>query len=153
MPSPGQNAEDYWVPGTWNIICSICGTKLKFSEAVQNWQGMWRHPKCDEPRHPQDFVHAINSQEMAIPFPQKETTIDVIAPVFPASGAIVTNTFTTAVNVAIFPQGVIVSQVKVNGIAIGLGPDPGDEIHTSVPAGQTIQITYSRRGYPTWAWY
>lgn len=68
---PSRGAADYWSPGDWNIICSICGTKMKFSQAVQNWQGQWRHPRCNEPRHPQDFVHAINSQEMAIPSPQK----------------------------------------------------------------------------------
>jgi hypothetical protein len=43
---------------------------MKFSHAVQNWQGQWRHPKCDEERHPQDFVHSRNAQEMAIPYPQ-----------------------------------------------------------------------------------
>lgn len=68
-PSPGP--EDYFAPGDWNIYCSICGSKLKFSKAVQNWQGMWRHVWCNEPRHPQDFVHAINTQEMAIPVSQK----------------------------------------------------------------------------------
>jgi hypothetical protein len=68
---PAQGPEDYFSPGDWNIYCSICGTKLKFSKAVRNWQGQWRHVRCDEPRHPQDFVHAINQPEMAIPFPQK----------------------------------------------------------------------------------
>jgi hypothetical protein len=68
---PGKGPADYFAPGDWNIICSICGTKLKFSDAVRNWQGQWRHPKCNEPRHPQDFAQAIKSKEMAIPDPQK----------------------------------------------------------------------------------
>ena len=75
--APGRGPADYWSPGDWNIICSICGTKLKFSQAVRNWQGMWRHPKCDEPRHPQDFVHSISSQEMAIPYPQYMAEQDI----------------------------------------------------------------------------
>lgn len=70
MGSVPRGPADYWSPGDWNIICSICGTKLKFSQAVRNWQGMWRHVRCDEPRHPQDFVHARNSQEMTVPYPQ-----------------------------------------------------------------------------------
>lgn len=74
---PARGAADYWSAGDWNIICSVCGTKLKFSQAVRNWQGMWRHPKCNEPRHPQDFVHARNAQEMAIPYPQYPGEIDI----------------------------------------------------------------------------
>lgn len=75
---PARGPADYWSPGDWNIICSICGTKLKFSQAVRNWQGMWRHPKCDEPRHPQDFVYSRNSPEMAIPYPQKMLEADIL---------------------------------------------------------------------------
>jgi|SRR6516164_2847134 hypothetical protein len=76
-PSPGP--ADRWSPGDWNIICSICGTKLKFSEAVRNWQGLWRHPRCDEERHPQDFVHSLRAPEMAIPYPQYpgETYVEI----------------------------------------------------------------------------
>ena len=74
---PGPGPQDYFKPGDWNIICSICGTKLKFGEAVQNWQGQWRHVRCNEPRPAQDFVHSINSPEMAIPVPQKMGEIDI----------------------------------------------------------------------------
>src|ERR1700719_2467689 len=69
---------DYFSPGDWNIICSICGSKMKFSQAVQNWQGQYRHPHCNEPRHPQDFVQAIKSSEMAIPVPQNMGEIDIL---------------------------------------------------------------------------
>jgi len=68
---PSRGPEDYFKPGDWNIDCSICGMKMKAGEAVQNWQGTWRHVKCNEPRPAQDFVHAINTKEMQVPFSQK----------------------------------------------------------------------------------
>jgi|SRR5580765_2637634 len=85
-PAPGP--EDYWKPGDWNIICSICGTKLKFGDAVRNWQGMWRHVRCNEPRPAQDFVHAINSQEMAIPYPQTMGEVDIQICTLETSGSL-----------------------------------------------------------------
>lgn len=78
MPSPTRGPEDYFQPGDWNLICSMCGTKGKMSQMVQNWQGMWRHVRCNEPRHPQDFVHALNSQEMVVPVVQKMGEGDVL---------------------------------------------------------------------------
>lgn len=151
---PNAGPEDYYRPGDWNIICSVCGTKLKFGNAIQHWSGTWRCSKCWEPRQPQDFVTALDTKEMAIPVVQKDTEIDVVAPTFPASGAIVSNTFATAVNVAIFPQGVTVSQVKINGVAVELGHDSSDVIQAgSMPIGGTVQITYSGKGYPMWSWY
>lgn len=73
----GRGPEDRFVPGDWNIECSMCGQKLKAGDAVRNWQGMWRHVRCNEPRHPQDFVHALDMKEMAVPFVQKTGDIDV----------------------------------------------------------------------------
>lgn len=74
---PNRGAADRYSPGDFNIDCSICGLKMKFFEAVQNWQGLYRHPKCNEPRPAQDFVHSINSLEMAVPFVQKAGEIDL----------------------------------------------------------------------------
>lgn len=45
--------------GDWNARCSMCNKKRKASELVKNWQGMWRCPEHNEPRHPQDFVRGI----------------------------------------------------------------------------------------------
>lgn len=73
---PVRTKEDKFVPGDWNIDCSMCGFKMKFGDAVMNWQGMWRHVRCNEPRHPQDFVHSTSSQEMTIPVAQKLSETD-----------------------------------------------------------------------------
>lgn len=50
---------DYFALGDWNSNCSMCGRKRKASEMVRNWQGMYRCPEHDEPRHPQDFVRGV----------------------------------------------------------------------------------------------
>lgn len=51
--------RDYLDLGNWNAVCSMCGRKRKASELRKNWQGMYRCPEHDEPRHPQDFVRAV----------------------------------------------------------------------------------------------
>lgn len=55
-----MGSADYQVPGEWNARCSMCGFKRKSSYLVKNWQGLWRCPEHNEPRHPQDFVKAID---------------------------------------------------------------------------------------------
>jgi hypothetical protein len=37
----------------------MCGRKRKASELVKNWQGAYRCPEHNEPRHPQDFAKGI----------------------------------------------------------------------------------------------
>lgn len=60
---------DFYAPGEWNLICSICGRKMKSGEAVKNWQGMWRHRRCNDTRQPQDFVRVLPDKE-TVPFAQ-----------------------------------------------------------------------------------
>lgn len=144
-----KGPKDYFQGGTWNIYCSVCGKKLKFDEAKRYWQGMWRCLQCWEPRQPQDFATAIKVKEMAIPYPQKESDQDVIAPAFPASGVAVANTFTFGINIWVFPQGANISNIKVNGVTVSQN-NP-----IAVPAGQSIQFTYTKSlnaDPPMWSW-
>lgn len=50
---------DYLEEGAWNAVCSMCGRKRKNTVLVKNWQGMWRCPEHNEPRHPQEYVRAV----------------------------------------------------------------------------------------------
>ena len=50
---------DYLALGDYNARCSMCGAKFNASQLVRNWQGMYRCRKCNEPRHPQDYVKAV----------------------------------------------------------------------------------------------
>ena len=57
--------NDYLAEGDWNAICANCGRKMKASELVKDWKGLYVCP--DHPgvtRHPQDFVRG---------FPDKQT--------------------------------------------------------------------------------
>jgi len=59
MSFPNKGQADYLALGDWNARCSMCGAKFKASQLVRNWQGMMRCKRCNEPRHPQDFVRGI----------------------------------------------------------------------------------------------
>jgi hypothetical protein len=72
MSSPQKGRADYFAKGDWNIACSICGRKLKASKAERNWQGLYRHPECNEPRQPQDYARGVKDI-MDVPFAQPET--------------------------------------------------------------------------------
>lgn len=76
MSNVVKGPYDYYAEGDWNAACSMCGFKFKASLLVKNWQGMYRCPKCNEARHPQDFVRAV-PDHVAVPWAQPETDIDV----------------------------------------------------------------------------
>lgn len=67
---------DYYSDGDWNITCSLCGRKLKASRSVKNWQGYYRCPEHNEPRHPQDFVRGVKDVQ-TVPFSQPPTDNDL----------------------------------------------------------------------------
>jgi hypothetical protein len=53
----------YFEPGSWNAVCSMCGRERKSSRLIKNWQGQWRCPEHNEPRHPQDFVRPHSEEK------------------------------------------------------------------------------------------
>jgi len=55
----GKGSADFQRVGDWNAACSICGRKAKASTLVRNWMGLYRHPKCNEPRQPQDLIRGV----------------------------------------------------------------------------------------------
>lgn len=64
MAGPTRGPADYLALGDWNAQCSMCGRKRKASELVKNWQGQYRCPEHNEPRHPQDFVKGVADNPM-----------------------------------------------------------------------------------------
>ena len=62
-------STDYFKPGDWNALCSMCGAKRKASQLVKNWQGQWRCPEHNEPRQPQDFVRSVPDNQ-SVPWSQ-----------------------------------------------------------------------------------
>ena len=65
-------STDYFKPGDWNALCSMCGAKKKASQLVKNWQGQWRCPEHNEPRQPQDFVRSV-PDDQSVPWSQDPT--------------------------------------------------------------------------------
>lgn len=54
--NPPRGPTEYFSPGDWNALCSMCGRQMKASMMVKNWMGAWRCPEHDEMRQPQDFA-------------------------------------------------------------------------------------------------
>jgi len=50
---------DYYKHGSHNAICDRCGGKFKGDELRKTWDGLWVCKKDWEPRHPQDFIRAV----------------------------------------------------------------------------------------------
>jgi hypothetical protein len=70
MGGPVKGRADYFKPGDWNALCSMCGRKRKASEMVRNWQGLYRCPEHNEQRQPQDFVREVQDV-MTVPWSQR----------------------------------------------------------------------------------
>lgn len=87
MSFPGKGRADFWAPGDWNAVCSMCGAKRKASTMVKNWQGMYRCPEHNEPRHPQDFVRAV-PDDQSVPWAQPDTDTDLAICTFNGVSAI-----------------------------------------------------------------
>ena len=50
--------NNYFVSGDWNIICDVCGWKIKATDTKHRWDGRITCRKCWEPRHDADFIKA-----------------------------------------------------------------------------------------------
>ncbi len=58
-------------PGDWNLICDVCGTKIKASESKRRWDGLLVCKRDFEFRHPQDFLRA-KTDKISVPFSRSE---------------------------------------------------------------------------------
>lgn len=77
MGGPVKGRADYLELGDFNAACSMCGRKRKASQMVKNWQGFYRCPEHNEPRHPQDFVRG-QADIQTPPWVQPQTDINVL---------------------------------------------------------------------------
>jgi hypothetical protein len=77
MGGPAKGQADHLELGDWNAVCSMCGRKRKASTMVKNWQGYYRCPEHNEPRHPQDFVRGVQDVQ-TVPWSQPQTDEDIL---------------------------------------------------------------------------
>ena len=59
--------HNYYILGEWNLICDVCGKKIKAGEAKHRWDGFVVCPSDFEQRHSQDFVRA-RQDKITVPF-------------------------------------------------------------------------------------
>jgi len=57
--------------GTWNLLCDVCGKKIKSSEAKHRWDGFIVCKDDYETRHPVDFIK-VKPDNFKIPFSRPE---------------------------------------------------------------------------------
>ena len=60
-------SRNHYVSGQFNVICDVCGKKIKAGEAKHRWDGFVVCPEDFEQRHPQDFVRA-RVDKITVPF-------------------------------------------------------------------------------------
>ena len=60
-------SRNYYISGQWNVICDVCGKKIKAGKAKQRWDGFIVCEEDYETRHPQDFVKA-RVDKISVPF-------------------------------------------------------------------------------------
>ena len=65
----------------------MCGRKKKAGELVKNWQGQYRCPEHNEPRHPQEFVRA-QTEIISVPWAQPPQDFDILICTFNGQSAI-----------------------------------------------------------------
>lgn len=73
MPRSYADAGGGYRAGDWNLICDVCGFKIKASDSLHRWDGMIVCRDDFEVRHPQDFVRGrVDNQ--TVPFSRPEAT-------------------------------------------------------------------------------
>lgn len=85
-------SKNVYKSGQYNVICDVCGKKVKIGDCRQRWDGFLVHYGCYETRHPQDFVKAR----------QDKISVPITRPVLP-------NVFTNTSYLVYVDDGYILS--------------------------------------------
>ena len=67
--------------GQWNVVCDVCGWKIKSSDAKERWDGLIVCPKDYETRHPMDFIKAPRPDK-PLPFTRPEQADVFVGPTY-----------------------------------------------------------------------
>ena len=76
--------KSYYLRGSWNAICDLCGRQYKAGELQRNWKGQMVCSYDYEPRHPQDFVRGVK-ESSGLPWSRPEGP-DTFLPVCTPNG-------------------------------------------------------------------
>lgn len=61
----------YYKPGTWNVICQLCGVQFKSDQIRKRWDGLMVCESDYETRHILDFIKPTTDQ-VSVPFTSPE---------------------------------------------------------------------------------
>lgn len=59
--------NDYYAKGQWNVICDVCGFKLKSGKVRKRWDGLMVCERDWERDHPQKFLR-VRPEHIVPPF-------------------------------------------------------------------------------------
>jgi hypothetical protein len=79
-------SANYFKPRNWNVICEVCGIKIKSDDSLRRWDNKIVCKNDFETRHPADFLR--NKQNtLSVPFTRPEATDSFITVnYFPING-------------------------------------------------------------------
>ncbi len=60
-----MSRANYYKHGDNNVICDVCGAKVKASQTLRRWDQLIVCRDDWEPRHPQDFVRGRRDRQVA----------------------------------------------------------------------------------------
>ena len=66
-------SKNKYISGQFNLICDVCGKKIKAGDAKHRWDGFVVCERDFEQRHPQDFVRA-RQDKISVPFTRPRPT-------------------------------------------------------------------------------
>ena len=64
---------DYYLNGSYNAICDVCGFKFKAKDLRMTWDGFFVCKEDWEPRNQQDFVKGVKDDQ-SVPIARPEQT-------------------------------------------------------------------------------
>jgi hypothetical protein len=76
---PGDS--DYLLEGDWNVVCDLCGRKVKACRTEKTWDNFYvcRHHK--EARNPQDYLRGVKDDQ-TVPFSRPEPPLQFVTSSF-----------------------------------------------------------------------
>lgn len=64
--------KNYYLSGSWNVICQLCGKKIKAANVFKRWDGLLVCEDDYEQRNILDFMR-IKSDEISVPYLNPES--------------------------------------------------------------------------------
>lgn len=108
-----------FIPGDWNLICDVCGTKVKASQSKRRWDGLIVCPKDFEFRHPQDFLRS-KIDKIAVPFSRPQPVDQFVTINYVDAG---NNDYTPNEDLRSAIAGVAIAGLAISGKGVSLSPN------------------------------